>query len=150
MRGADTEVVVVRAEDDPADLTKPRGKQEWQLEPHSIWYYRTTGIWQTVWLEVVPSSWIGSIVWTPNVERWEITFEARIDGSRRDDLRLKVRLTTGETLLADDSYAVVAGEVHRRISLSDPGIDDFRNTLLGPPPHPPYWRPRLELCDGGR
>ena len=45
---------MVRAEDDPADLTKPRGKQDWQLEPHSIWYPRTTGIWQTVWLETVP------------------------------------------------------------------------------------------------
>ncbi len=146
VRGADTEVVVVRAEDDPADLTKPRGKQEWQLEPHSIWYYRTTGIWQTVWLEVVPSSWIGSIVWTPNVERWEITFEARIDGLRRDDLVLKVRLTTGETLLADDSYAVVAGEVHRRISFSDPGIDDFRNTLLWTPSTPTLLAAEIQLC----
>ena len=41
----------VRADDDPHDLAKPRGKQDWQLEPHSIWYPRTTGIWQTVWLE---------------------------------------------------------------------------------------------------
>jgi hypothetical protein len=48
--------LVVRAEDDPADLAKPRGKQDWQLEPHSIWYPRTTGIWQTVWLERVPTS----------------------------------------------------------------------------------------------
>ena len=37
-------VIVVCAEDDPADLTKPRGKQDWQLEPHSIWYPRTSGI----------------------------------------------------------------------------------------------------------
>ena len=36
--------VVVRAEDDPADLSKPRGKQDWQLEPHGIWYPRTSGI----------------------------------------------------------------------------------------------------------
>jgi beta-galactosidase/beta-glucuronidase len=28
--------VVVRAEDDPHDLAKPRGKQDWQLKPHSI------------------------------------------------------------------------------------------------------------------
>ncbi|MGZ5271758.1 MAG: sugar-binding domain-containing protein, partial [Ramlibacter sp.] len=48
------QVVTVRAEDDPHELTKPRGKQDWQLEPHSIWYPRTTGIWQTVWIERVP------------------------------------------------------------------------------------------------
>jgi hypothetical protein len=50
--------IVVRAEDDPLDLTKPRGKQDWQLEPHSIWYPRTTGIWQTVWMERVPATWL--------------------------------------------------------------------------------------------
>ncbi len=60
----------------PHDLAKPRGKQDWQLEPHSIWYPRTTGIWQTVWLERVPATWIGSIRWTPSLERWEIGFEA--------------------------------------------------------------------------
>ena len=35
--------VVVRAEDDPADLEKPRGKQDWLRDPHSIWYPRTVG-----------------------------------------------------------------------------------------------------------
>lgn len=29
-------------------VTKPRGKQDWHEKPHSIWYPRTTGIWQTV------------------------------------------------------------------------------------------------------
>src|SRR5918993_1609851 len=46
--------IVVRALDDPRELAKPRGKQDWLPEPHSIWYPRTTGIWQTVWLERVP------------------------------------------------------------------------------------------------
>jgi len=48
--GQELQTLVVRADDDPTDLEKPRGKQDWQLEPHSIWYPRTTGIWQTVWL----------------------------------------------------------------------------------------------------
>src|ERR1041385_7764856 len=55
------QTIVVRAEDDPQDLAKPRGKQDWQLEPHSIWYYRTTGIWQPVWLEVVPATRVESL-----------------------------------------------------------------------------------------
>src|SRR5215216_296155 len=50
--------IVVHVEDDPADLARPRGKQDWQLRPHSIWYPRTTGIWQTVWLEEVPATHI--------------------------------------------------------------------------------------------
>ena len=43
--------VTVRVMDAPFDLEKPRGKQDWRLKPHAIWYARTTGIWQTVWLE---------------------------------------------------------------------------------------------------
>src|SRR5687768_13030448 len=69
---SDEQELVVRAEDDPHDLEKPRGKQDWQLQPHSIWYYRTTGIWQTVWLERVPATSIGTLRWSSNLERWEI------------------------------------------------------------------------------
>ncbi len=47
LRGARAHELVVRAEDDPADMGKPRGKQDWHLEPHSIWYPRTSGICRT-------------------------------------------------------------------------------------------------------
>ena len=53
--------ITVYVEDDPHDLAKPRGKQDWLLEPHSIWYPRTTGIWQTVWVEQVASTYIQSL-----------------------------------------------------------------------------------------
>src|SRR3712207_7513704 len=43
------------AEDDPRDVTQNRGKQDWLDEPHSIWYSRSSGIWQPVWCEVVPA-----------------------------------------------------------------------------------------------
>ncbi len=54
IRGEESFELCMRAVDDPHDLTKPRGKQDWELHPHSIWYPRTTGIWQTVWCERVP------------------------------------------------------------------------------------------------
>src|SRR4051794_27361866 len=115
--------VVVRAEDDPQDLAKPRGKQDWQLNPHSIWYPRTTGIWQQVWLETVPAVSIARLRWTPTLERYEVGVEAWVDGDPGNDVRLRMVLKAGPVLLTDDTYRVVAGEVHRRIALSDPGID---------------------------
>jgi beta-galactosidase/beta-glucuronidase len=142
---SDSITIVVRAFDDHADLSQPRGKQDWQLEPHSIWYPRTTGIWQTVWTETVPSTWIGRVRWTPNLERWELGLEAWMDGSRRESLKLGVKLRIGDVLLADDTYAVVAGEVHRRIALSDPGIDDYRNGLLWNPATPTLIDVQLQL-----
>jgi beta-galactosidase/beta-glucuronidase len=140
--------VVVRAEDDPADLAKPRGKQDWQLEPHSIWYPRTTGIWQTVWLERVPATSIVALRWASSLDRWEIDLYARIDGDRRDDLRMRVVLRAHGALLADDTYTVVSSEVHRRIALSDPGIDDFRNHLLWSPESPTLIEAEIELLGG--
>jgi hypothetical protein len=152
--GSGPHTLVVRAEDDPQDLAKPRGKQDWLLDSHAIWYPRTTGIWQTVWLEALPATSIGSLRWASNLERWEIELECGIGGYPRDDLRLHVRLQVGDLLLADDTYAVVAREVNRRIALSDPGIDDYRNELLWSPPSPTLidaqiqlWARRGELLD---
>jgi len=146
--------IIVRAEDDPQDLGKPRGKQDWQLEPHSIWYPRTTGIWQTVWMEVVPATALSQVTFTPHLARWEIGVGAWVDGVAHEPLRLSVTLTSHGTLLAGDTYTVVSGEVHRRIALSDPGIDDSRNELLWSP-HAPnlievqfdLWGERGELLD---
>ncbi len=145
LREGGLQTLVVRAEDDPHDLAKPRGKQDWQLTPHAIWYPRTTGIWQTVWIERVSSTFIKSLRWTSSLERWEVGLDASLDGVMRDDLRLKVKLSVGEKLIADDTYGVVGGEVNRRIALSDPGIDDYRNELLWSPERPTLIEAELEL-----
>jgi len=142
------QTVIVRADDDPHDLAKPRGKQDWHREPHVIWYPRTSGIWQTVWLEPIPGSAIGQIIWRPNLLRWEIGLEAAITGPQRDDLRLQVILRAGGKLLADDTYAVVGGDITRRIALSDPGIGDARNELLWSPERPTLIDADVRLCDG--
>jgi hypothetical protein len=139
--------LIVRAYDDPSDLTKPRGKQDWQLDPHAIWYPRTSGIWQTVWLEPVPPTRLQGIQWTANLERWEIGLYAAVVPNDGRKLRLGVKLSVDDLILAEDHYTVVAGEVHRRIALSDPGIDDFRNELLWSPFSPKLIDAELELLD---
>jgi len=150
--GSSDNQLVVQAEDDPLDLAKPRGKQDWQLNPHSIWYPRTTGIWQTVWLERVSSVRLQNLRFTPDLARWEIGFAASVMGNTAERLLLSVRLRTEDLILAHDQYTVVAGEVHRRIALSDPGIDDFRNELLWSPERPTIIEADLQLitADGRR
>ena len=142
------QTVAVGVEDDPQDLTKPRGKQDWQLEPHSIWYPRTTGIWQTVWFERVARTYIHKIRWTPQVEAFAIGFEVRIAGDACDDLWLDVTLRHGLRVLASDRYQVVEWEVDRIIVLSDPGIDDFRNELLWSPERPTLLDATVRLLRG--
>ncbi|MEX0742355.1 MAG: glycoside hydrolase family 2 TIM barrel-domain containing protein, partial [Phycisphaeraceae bacterium] len=142
--------IIVRAEDDPHDLAKPRGKQDWQLEPHGIWYPRTTGIWQTVWLEPVHETYIRSLRWTPNVERWEISLLGHIQGHNHGDLAIRVKLTSSDRTLADDTYSIANGEVQRRIGLADPGIEDYRNELLWRPAFPTLIHADVHLLRNGK
>ncbi|KAI1383490.1 glycoside hydrolase family 2 protein [Hypoxylon trugodes] len=52
-------ILTLRIRDSPDDLTQPRGKQYWGPQPESIFYTPSSGIWQPVWLEVIPSTRIG-------------------------------------------------------------------------------------------
>ncbi|MCU0959981.1 MAG: hypothetical protein MUF48_07730 [Pirellulaceae bacterium] len=63
---------------DPTDTGyQPRGKQV--LEPQGIFYTAVTGIWQTVWLEVVPHDYIESLKIVPDIDRGilRVTVSAR-------------------------------------------------------------------------
>lgn len=144
---SDRHEIVVRAVDMPDDLQQPRGKQDWQREPHLIWYLRTSGIWQTVWLERVPPTYIAAIRYTPNLNRWEIGLFVSIMGRQQEAASLRATFKVGRRILAEDTYSVTAGEVHRRIALSDPGIDDSRNELLWSYRSPTLIDVRLELLN---
>ncbi|TFW34676.1 glycoside hydrolase family 2 protein [Massilia horti] len=144
------QTLTVFVEDDPFDLAKPRGKQDWLLEPHSIWYPRTTGIWQTVWVEQVPRTFIQSLRWTPIFETFEIGCEVFAAGDVKEDMFVEVKIWHGEQLLADDHYKVLAGEANRKIALSDPGIDDSRNALLWSPERPTLLDAEVTLHYGDR
>ena len=105
-------------------------------------------------ISMMPPTAIQRVSFTPHIARWEIGVGAWIDGEPRDPLRLSVTLTSRGTLLACDTYTVISGEAHRRIALSDPGIDDSRNELLWSPDAPnlvdvqlDLWGERGELID---
>ncbi len=65
-KGGDTFTVVVRARD---GHTRPqsRGKQAQKYAPYDCLYTRTTGIWQTVWMEPVPETALRRTRITPDV-----------------------------------------------------------------------------------
>jgi beta-galactosidase/beta-glucuronidase len=88
-------VLVVRADDDPHDLTQPRGKQDWHAEAHAIWYRRTTGIWQTVWLEAVPSTSVEHVQWLPAGPA-AVDLGVRLRGRAAPGTRLRVALRFDE------------------------------------------------------
>ncbi|MEO5581998.1 MAG: sugar-binding domain-containing protein, partial [Saprospiraceae bacterium] len=76
--------IVVRVWDPSDDGPQPRGKQV--KIPRSIWYTSVTGIWQTVWLESVPPTYIASIKQTPDIDKNTITVSAQLHNMQADDL----------------------------------------------------------------
>jgi beta-galactosidase/beta-glucuronidase len=80
--------LVVRAWDPSTDRTLPRGKQYWEPKSAAIWYTRTTGIWQPVWMEAVQATHLTGLRITPDVDRSRT--EVEVVASRPPgDLRLR-------------------------------------------------------------
>jgi beta-galactosidase/beta-glucuronidase len=138
--------IVVRAEDHADDLGQPRGKQDWRLEPHGIWYRRTTGIWQPVWLEEVPATRIESLHWTPDTERATMGLAVRLN-QLQQGLRLRVRLRFGDGTLIDDEYAVQGRDLRRELGLDKAAMTLEPAELLWTPEHPNLIDAELELLD---
>ena len=72
------ETLVLRVEDPSYDEMIPRGKQTWEESARSIWYTRTSGIWQTVFIEPVDDSSIVSVKYTPNIDNMSVLLDAHV------------------------------------------------------------------------
>ncbi|MBR5134959.1 MAG: beta-galactosidase [Clostridia bacterium] len=72
--------IAVYAEDDTRDRMIPSGKQSAQFSPWGCYYTRTTGIWQTVWLEFLPQTYVDHVVYTPNIADVSVTIQAVLCG----------------------------------------------------------------------
>ena len=67
-------MIELKVFDDYSDLEMPRGKQFWELHSRSIFYSRTTGIWQTVWLEAVDPLYLVQCHITPEYDERAVRF----------------------------------------------------------------------------
>ncbi len=72
--------VVVNAVDDVRNPLVPRGKQCEELKSRGCDYTRTTGIWQTVWLEYTPAQYIKNFRLYPDAENASVTVSANVEG----------------------------------------------------------------------
>jgi len=77
-------VIVVYAKDDLRSGRQPRGKQSGVFNSIGCDYTRTTGIWQTVWVENVPSTYIHGFKLNPDPANGCLHIEAEIKGDYTD------------------------------------------------------------------
>ncbi len=72
--------IIVYAEDDVRSGKQPYGKQSTTYDSRGCFYTRTTGIWQTVWLEFTPKSYIISTKITPFTDDCRVRIDAKTVG----------------------------------------------------------------------
>jgi len=113
-------VLVVRVEDFSRDVTLPRGKQYWKEDSASIFYTRTTGIWQTVWIEPVNKLHIRKLKFKPDIDRNEIqirTFLNRAAIGSKAEVRIEIRFK--DEYFASTTFSIQQAEETLTIGLHD-------------------------------
>ncbi len=106
-------IIVLRARDE-GRKPQPRGKQAREYGPEGAIYVRTTGIWQTVWLEPAPEISLRRPRITPDLANQRFRLEQPISGNAKG-LRLRATLSDGEG-------EVVRAETSAEVDLS-PRLD---------------------------
>jgi beta-galactosidase/beta-glucuronidase len=121
---------------DPSDDgPQPRGKQV--KNPKGIWYTSVTGIWQTVWLEAVPATYMTSVRLTPDVDRATLALTAAVTNFKPGD-RINVSAWDGATKVAEQESADLS------VNLSVP------DAKLWSPTHPFLYDLRVAVMRKGK
>jgi len=117
-RKLDEQVLTVRVEDDPQDLAQPRGKQDWRQETAGIFYQRTSGIWQPVWLERVSDVHLVDVAWTTDLKSARIVAEIELSAAPQPGTSVKIVLDHRAERLAE--VTVLATERRFTVALDLP------------------------------
>ena len=130
--------VTLRVVDTESKL-QPRGKQFWEETPEGIWYTRTSGIWQTVWLEAVGSTYLEDIRITPRIDANAADIEVAVNGSAPQwQVRIEARdRKTGEVFRAGSSenverFSLALGDHVSLWSPEEPNLYECTVTLYDP------------------
>jgi hypothetical protein len=119
---------------DPTDKgPQPRGKQV--LKPGGIFYTPVTGIWQTVWLETVPASYIENLKLTPDVDNGALRLHVNAAGAANG---LKVRAVA---MNKGNKVGEVVGNAGSELRLP------IRNARLWTPENPHLYDLQITLMD---
>ncbi|WP_123505132.1 glycoside hydrolase family 2 protein [Frondihabitans sp. PhB188] len=139
-KAGDTVVITVRARDSK-DAPQARGKQSAEYWNHDADYTRTTGIWQTVWLEPVPQVAIGRPRITPDLGSESFTVEVPLStglaGGRvrvvlsDDDGEVAVHDARADLTLSPRVTVPVPADRVRVWSIGDPFLYGVSIELLG-------------------
>jgi beta-galactosidase/beta-glucuronidase len=105
-----THIVVVSVLDDNRSGLQPSGKQCTAYKSRGVHYTRTTGIWQTVWMEAVSEFGLKSFHIIPDLDRKRFSVQTEFYAVR-PDLRFRATLMDGKKKVSAAKAAVSNGAV---------------------------------------
>ena len=114
--------LTVRAEDDVRSPIQPSGKQHGRYYSEGCMYTRTTGIWQTVWLEYVPKYYIRHLFLTPDVKNEKLSVRVRPERYVAPDSVVTAVVRDGEKEIASVSAKAGWGETEIIVPVKDPKL----------------------------
>lgn len=82
--------VVVQVTDAPSDLEIPRGKQYWKDNSEGIFYTRSTGIWQSVWIEAMDKVHLSRVFLTPDLDYAQLGVQYELSSDKATKLRTEI------------------------------------------------------------
>ncbi|WP_316765548.1 glycoside hydrolase family 2 protein [Pedobacter frigiditerrae] len=129
---AKTQEIKIRVWDPTEDGPQPRGKQV--KRPRGIWYTPVTGIWQTVWLEALPGTYIINTKQTPDIDAHTIKVAVALNKTTETD-KVKVEVLEGTNVitsgfLGTDGSATLKLTNEKLWSPSSPFLYDLRISLI--------------------
>lgn len=136
LKGGGQQDLSIRVWDPTDEGPQPRGKQV--RKPEGIWYTPVTGIWQTVWLEAVPETYIQTTRQTPDIDKGLVMVSAQVKNLRSGD-RLRVSAWDGASKVAEQE--VSSGTA---VNLNIP------NAKLWSPENPFLYKMEISLVRGGK
>lgn len=94
--------LVVQVTDETRSGKQATGKQAHEPESNGCVYTRTTGIWQTVWLEATGRSYLRSFTLTPDLDGGRVVFQGWVDGPS-EGVKVRLRAYAGERLVGEET-----------------------------------------------
>ncbi|WP_425436258.1 glycoside hydrolase family 2 protein [Paenibacillus rigui] len=146
-------VLVVRAEDYARDLSLPRGKQYWKDKSEAIFYTRTTGIWQTVWLEAVSVLHLDHVKMTPDIDQNTVqlrTFVNGLESCMGSDVKLRIRVSFKGEELVEQVIRIHSNIDNCTVQLPDFDYHFSRPDRWWTPEHPHLYDVHFELSQNGQ
>ena len=110
--------LVVRVHDDTRKGGQPTGKQCFEFKSSGCRYTRTTGIWQTVWLEAVAPEGLKSVHLVPDLDGARFVVTPRFY-SAKAGLRFRATLLDGDREVSSAEAAALDG-VPVVLQMADP------------------------------